>query len=159
MIAVIQRVNNSSVKVNNQLISKIGKGLMVLLCVTKEDDTKEAEYLADKIVNLRIFADDLGKMNKSLMDINGELQVVSQFTLIADTKKGNRPSFDKAASLDLAQDLYKYFVTYIEDKYSLDVKTGVFAEHMLIDIANDGPVTIIIDSKVNKVNREKNNKG
>lgn len=159
MIAVIQRVNNSSVKVNNQLISKIGKGLMVLLCVTKEDDTKEAEYLADKIVNLRIFADDLGKMNKSLMDINGELQVVSQFTLVADTKKGNRPSFDKAASLDLAQDLYKYFVTYIEDKYSLDVKTGVFAEHMLIDIANDGPVTIIIDSKVNKVNREKNNKG
>ncbi len=159
MIAVIQRVNKSSVSVNNQLISKIGKGLMVLLCVTKEDDTKEAEYLADKIVNLRIFADDLGKMNKSLMDIKGELQVVSQFTLAADTKKGNRPSFDKAASLDLAQDLYKYFVTYIEDKYSLDVKTGVFAEHMLIDIANDGPVTIIIDSKINKVNREKNNKG
>lgn len=146
MRAVVQRVTRSSVAVDDQIVGAISKGLMVLLGVEHGDDEKDMTYMVDKIVNLRIFEDEDGKMNRSLIDEQGELLAVSQFTLLGDARKGKRPSFSNAARPDEANDLYEQFV---EKARSLGVKveTGQFQAHMMVDILNDGPVTLLIDSK------------
>ncbi len=146
MRAVIQRVTSSSVTVDNKQISSIGPGLMVLLGVTHSDEPSDAEYLADKVVNLRIFEDQDGKMNKSLLDVGGEILVVSQFTLYGDCKKGRRPSFIEAASPDKAENLYEYFTEEIMKK-GITIQSGQFRATMKVELVNDGPVTLIIESK------------
>ena len=150
MIAVVQRVSKSSVYIENEIISEINSGLNILLCVTEEDEIEDVYYLAEKIVKLRIFSDSFDKMNLSLMDIKGDMIVISQFTLAADTRKGNRPSFINAASSQKGEEFYKLFVNYVITKYNVNVKTGKFAAKMSVSIINEGPVTIIIDSKINR---------
>jgi D-tyrosyl-tRNA(Tyr) deacylase len=145
MIAVLQRVSRSSVSVGGETVGAIGKGLSVLLGVLREDDEGDARKLAEKIVHLRIFADDAGKMNRSLDDIGGAMLVVSQFTLGADVRRGRRPSFDAAAPAEEAKGLYEVFLR--EAGRSVHVESGVFGADMRVAIENDGPVTIIIDSK------------
>ncbi|MGB6011795.1 MAG: D-aminoacyl-tRNA deacylase [Desulfobacterales bacterium] len=146
MRAVIQRVKSSSVTVENEMVAKIGKGLLVLLGIAKADNTDDAEYLADKIVNLRIFEDENRKMNRSLVDTGGEMLVVSQFTLLGDCKKGRRPSFVQAAAPDHATELYQIFVEQVRQK-GVTVKTGRFRAMMDVSLINDGPVTLIVDSR------------
>ena len=146
MRAVIQRVSSSSVTVGNELIGKIGKGLLVLLGVETSDKTDDAKYLADKIVHLRIFEDEDHKLNRSLIDMGGEMLVVSQFTLLGDCKKGRRPSFVKAAPPELANELYRQFVECVHQK-GVTVKTGRFQTMMEVSLINDGPVTLIVESK------------
>lgn len=148
MRAVVQRVASSSVTVDEQKISNIEKGLLVLLGVTHEDTSKDVDYLIEKIVNLRIFEDEDEKMNLSLKDINGELIVVSQFTLYGDCKKGRRPNFTGAAKPDLANNLYEEFIEKAK-KQNINVSTGKFGAHMMVELINDGPVTILIDSEKN----------
>ncbi len=145
MRAVIQRVKQSSVKTEDQIVGQIGQGLLVLLGVTKTDSAKDADYLVNKIVNLRIFEDEEGKMNRSLLDIGGELLAVSQFTLLADCSKGRRPSFVAAAEPDKAAELYENFVTGVRQR-GVSVQTGRFRAMMEVSLINDGPVTVIIDS-------------
>jgi D-aminoacyl-tRNA deacylase len=146
MRAVIQRVTESSVKVDDRTVGAIGKGLMVLLGVSRNDGEKEADYLADKIVNLRIFEDADGKMNRSLLEVGGEMLVVSQFTLLGDCRKGRRPSFVGAAPPEIANALYEYFVE-ITKKRGIAVQTGEFGAMMAVSLVNDGPVTLIVESK------------
>ena len=146
MRACIQRVSQAAVTVNGELVSRIGKGFLVLLGVGAEDTKEEAIKLAEKIIGLRVFEDQAGKMNLSLQEVGGEILVVSQFTLFADCRKGRRPSFTGAAPPELAQQLYEFFVNYIAQKGIL-VRTGRFREHMLVELVNDGPVTIWLDSK------------
>ncbi|WFD09254.1 D-aminoacyl-tRNA deacylase [Tepidibacter hydrothermalis] len=148
MRAVVQRVSNSSVTVDQNVVGKIDKGIMVLLGVNDEDKSKDVEYLVDKIVNLRIFEDENEKMNLSLLDIKGDLLVVSQFTLYGDCRKGRRPNFTDAAKPDIAIPLYEEFIDKAK-KYGIKVETGKFGAHMNVDIMNDGPVTLLIDSKKN----------
>ena len=150
MKAVIQRVNYSKLKIKGEVYSEINKGLMVLLGITHEDTIDDIKWLSNKIVNLRIFNDDNGIMNKSVKEIDGDLQVVSQFTLHALTKKGNRPSYIHAAKGEFAEINYNLFVDEINMIFNKKIKTGKFGADMQIDFENDGPVTIIIDSK-NKV--------
>jgi len=146
MRAVIQRVKESSVTVKNEIIGKIGRGLLVLLGVANEDKANDAEYLADKITNLRIFEDDKGKMNRSLLETGGEMIVVSQFTLLGDCRKGRRPSFMNAADPEKANELYEHFVKEVRQK-GVSVKTGRFRAMMEVSLINDGPVTIIMENK------------
>lgn len=146
MRAVIQRVKSASVTVENEMVGKISKGLLVFLGIAKADKTDDAEYLADKIVNLRIFEDDNRKMNRSLLDIGGEMLVVSQFTLLGDCKKGRRPSFVQAASPDHATGLYQIFLEQVRRK-DVIVETGQFQAMMDVSLINDGPVTLIVDSR------------
>ena len=146
MRAVIQRVKSSSVTVSGELIGNIGKGLLVLLGVASSDKTDDAKYLADKIANLRIFEDGDHKLNRSLFDMGGEMLVVSQFTLLGDCKKGRRPSFVKAAPPDLANELYQQFVERVR-QHGVTVQTGRFQSMMEVSLINDGPVTLIVDSK------------
>lgn len=146
MRAVIQRVKDASVKVDGKLISKIESGLLVLLGVTHNDGQKDIDWLSRKILNLRIFNDENGVMNKSLLDCGQELIVVSQFTLYAATKKGNRPSYINAAKPELANRLYEDFVTACELQLGKEVGRGVFGADMKVSMLNDGPVTIIIDT-------------
>lgn len=146
MKAVVQRVSASSVTVDGEQIAKIGRGLAVLLGIEKGDTTKDVNFLAEKIANLRIFEDDAGKMNLSVLDIHGEALVVSQFTLLGDCSKGRRPGFDKAASPDLADSLYNEFVEML-NACGVPVQTGRFGAKMLFDIANYGPVTLILDTR------------
>jgi len=146
MRAIVQRVSESSVTVDGEVIGSIGPGLMVLLGVTHEDTEKEADYLADKIINLQIFSDDAGKMNRSLLDTEGEMLVVSQFTLYGDCSKGRRPSFIQAAAPDKGNALYEYFVKKIRDN-GVATATGRFGAMMDVSLVNDGPVTIIVESK------------
>ncbi len=146
MLAVIQRVHQSSVTVENTIIGEIGRGLLVLLGVAKDDKAEDADYLADKIVNLRIFEDENGKMNRSLLETDGEMLVVSQFTLLGDCRKGRRPSFVQAAGPDKANELYEHFVRQIRQK-GVAVKTGRFRTMMAVSLINDGPVTLILESK------------
>ena len=146
MRVVVQRVASSSVSVENEIVGSINKGVLVFLGVSQEDTKKDAEYLSEKITNLRIFEDTDGKMNLSLMEISGEMQVVSQFTLFGDCRKGNRPSFIQAARPEMAKELYNYFVSLCKSK-GIHVQEGIFQAEMLVTIINDGPVTIILDSK------------
>ena len=148
MRAVVQRVNSSHVAVDGKIVGKIGKGLMVLVGITKEDDRADIEYLKDKIVNLRIFEDIEGKMNLSLLDVKGEMLIVSQFTLYGDCRKGRRPNFMQALSGEQAESLYEEFVMECK-KEELKVETGMFGADMQVLIENDGPVTILIDSIMN----------
>lgn len=144
MKALIQRVKRASVTIEGELFSTINSGILVFLGVEKGDEKENAEKLAQKIVNLRIFEDENEKMNLSLKDANGEMLVVSQFTLCGDCKKGTRPSFDKAAHPDLAVDLYEYFIKCIEDN-NIPVKTGKFRAMMDVELINDGPVTFWVE--------------
>ncbi|HEX2925760.1 MAG TPA: D-aminoacyl-tRNA deacylase [Ruminiclostridium sp.] len=146
MRAVVQRVKKSTVTVNEKIVGAIGQGLMVLLGIGHEDGERDIEYLAEKIFNLRIFEDENGKMNKSLLDINGQLLVVSQFTLFGDCRKGRRPGFDKAAKPEMAKVLYEGFINRCKE-FGIHTETGIFQADMLVDISNDGPVTLLIDSK------------
>lgn len=146
MRAVVQRVTRSKVTVDSQITGEIKKGLMVLLGVGQEDAVSDINYLVEKIINLRIFEDSNGKMNNSLIDVGGELLVVSQFTLYGDCRKGRRPSYDSAARPDTAKALYEQFVECCREK-SIKTETGVFQADMLVDISNDGPVTLLLDSK------------
>ncbi|HEX9062973.1 MAG TPA: D-aminoacyl-tRNA deacylase [Clostridia bacterium] len=146
MRAVVQRVLHSCVKVDNIIVGEIQKGIMLLLGIENEDDQKDIEYLAEKIINLRIFDDQNGKMNISLLDIQGEILVVSQFTLYGDCKKGKRPSYDRAAKPEKAKEIYEDFIDYLK-KFNIKVETGKFQASMIVEIINDGPVTLLIDSK------------
>ena len=145
MKVVVQRVSRGAVSIGSKKIAEIGHGLVVLLGISNDDSEKEARYLADKIVNLRIFEDEQGKMNRSLQEVGGQLLVVSQFTLYGDCRKGRRPSFTDSAPPKDAERLYDYFVKYLRET-SLDVRTGTFQAYMQVDISNDGPVTLIIES-------------
>lgn len=146
MRVVIQRVKSASVVVGTEVAGKIGKGLLILIGVAVSDNIEDAEYLADKSVNLRIFEDENHKMNRSLLDIGGEILVVSQFTLLGDCKKGRRPSFVNAASPELADKLYQKFADRIQQK-GVSIKTGRFQAKMEVALINDGPVTLILESK------------
>ncbi len=145
MRAVVQRVAGSGVRVDGTEVGKIGTGLMILLGVGKGDNEHDAEYLAGKILSLRIFPDEEGKMNRSVSDIRGELLVVSQFTLYGDCRRGTRPGFDKAEKPDRAYELYLYFVKLCRES-GLKTETGRFMAMMQVDIVNDGPVTMLLDS-------------
>ncbi|KGG81509.1 D-tyrosyl-tRNA(Tyr) deacylase [Caloranaerobacter azorensis H53214] len=146
MRAVVQRVTKASVSIEGVVVGSINKGLLVLLGVGQDDNEKDLDYLCDKIANLRIFEDENGKMNKSLVDINGELLVVSQFTLYGDVRKGRRPNFMNAAEPKKAESMYLEFVNRTREK-GVKVETGRFGEHMHVELINDGPVTILLDSK------------
>lgn len=147
MKTVIQRVSKASVTINNQKVAHIQKGLLILLGIINEDTEEDIKWLSKKIVNLRIFNDTEGVMNTSVKDCNGDIIVVSQFTLHASTKKGNRPSYIKAAKPEVAIPLYEKFVQQIENELNKKIQTGVFGADMKVELLNDGPVTIIIDSK------------
>ena len=144
MKALIQRVKNASVTIESEIYSSINSGMLILLGVEKQDELENARQLADKLVNLRIFDDENGKMNKSILDVNGEILVVSQFTLAGDCKKGTRPSFDKAADAEKAKKLYEDFVKIIS-QHELTVKTGQFQAMMDVSLVNQGPVTFLIE--------------
>ena len=148
MKAVIQRVNKSSVSVDGEVKGSVGKGFNVLLGVMNGDAESQAELLAAKISKLRVFEDEAGKMNKCVTDIGGEILVVSQFTLCADIKKGNRPSFTDSAPPDEANRLYEYFCSKLLENGVSKVETGVFAADMKVEIENDGPVTIVMDTDI-----------
>lgn len=144
MKALIQRVKNASVSIDNKIYSEIGFGMLVFLGVEKEDTADNAEKLSKKLVSLRIFEDDNGKMNKSLIDVKGEMLIVSQFTLCGDCKKGTRPSFDKSASPEVAERLYEKFIEFVRVD-SVPVKTGKFRAMMDVQLINDGPVTFLVE--------------
>jgi len=146
MIAVVQRVNKSDLKVDRKNFSNINYGFLVLLGIEKNDEEKDIEYIVRKIVNLRIFEDEKEKMNLSIKDVNGEIMLVSQFTLCADTKKGNRPSFINAEDPDIANKKYEKIIQLIRNE-GISVKTGVFGSNMDICLENHGPVTIILNSR------------
>jgi D-tyrosyl-tRNA(Tyr) deacylase len=146
MRAVIQRVSEASVVVNGDCVGSIGEGLVILLGVTHDDTESDAEYLADKATNLRVFEDADRKMNRSLLDVGGAVLVVSQFTLYGDCRKGRRPSFDAAAPAERARDLYNYFAQLIRQRH-VQVAMGVFQARMRVSLVNEGPVTFILDSK------------
>ena len=145
MRAVIQRVLQAKVEVNSQIIGQIDKGLLVYLSVGKGDSEKDAEFMADKLVNLRIFADEAGKMNRSVLDIGGQLLLVSNFTLHGDCRKGRRPGFDVAAEPQFAQQLYEKVIELIAAQ-GITVEKGAFGEYMQVSSTNDGPVTFLLDS-------------
>ena len=147
MKAVIQRVSNASVTIEGAVVASIAQGLLVLLGIVDDDNSEDIQWLTNKIVNLRIFGDEENVMNLSLKHVDGEAIVVSQFTLHANTKKGNRPSYIKAAKPDIAIPLYESFIKQLEMDLEKKVQTGVFGANMKVDLLNDGPVTIIIDTK------------
>ncbi|MFB6340687.1 D-aminoacyl-tRNA deacylase [Saccharicrinis sp. FJH62] len=147
MRAVIQRVSKASVTVDENVVSSIKQGVLILIGIENADSTEDVEWLSKKITNLRIFPDDEGVMNRSLLDIEGDAIVVSQFTLHAMTKKGNRPSYIKAAGPDVAIPLYESFCEAMSDLMGKRVGTGIFGADMKVELLNDGPVTILIDTK------------
>ena len=146
MRALLQRVTHASVTVDGELVSKTGKGLLILLGVAPTDSEKEADFLAEKCVNLRIFEDENGKMNRSLLDVHGDALVVSQFTLYADCRHGRRPAFTDAAPPAHADKLYEYFMAQVKQKDIGEVGHGIFGADMKVELLNDGPVTIMLDT-------------
>ena len=146
MRAVVQRVASSRVTVDERVTGEVKKGLLVLLGVTHDDTSKDVDYMVDKVTNLRIFEDENDKMNLSLKDIGGEVMAVSQFTLYGDARKGRRPSFSDAARPDVANPLYEEFVEKLRAQ-GITVGTGVFGAHMMVELTNDGPVTILLETK------------
>jgi D-tyrosyl-tRNA(Tyr) deacylase len=147
MRVVVQRVSKASVTVENEVVGKIDEGLMILVGIENEDSKEDADWLSKKICNLRIFDDEEGVMNKSLLDVKGNILTVSQFTLHAKTKKGNRPSYIAAAKPDISIPLYEYFVKKLRSESGANVETGKFGAQMEVALVNDGPVTILIDTK------------
>lgn len=150
MIAVVQRVSSSSVTINAEKTRSINQGLLVLVGICNEDDREDIEWLCRKIANMRIFGDDEGKMNLSVKDIHGDIMVISQFTLHASTKKGNRPSFIEAAKPEISIPLYEEFLSTMSNELGKEVVPGEFGADMKVQLLNDGPVTIIIDTKNKK---------
>lgn len=150
MIVVIQRASEASVKIEGEIKASIGNGLMILLGIEEADGQEDIDWLTRKIINLRIFPDEAGVMNKSLLDADGEILLISQFTLHASTKKGNRPSYIKAARPETAIPLYQQMISSLEKELGRSIGTGEFGADMKVSLVNDGPVTIVIDSK-NKV--------
>jgi D-aminoacyl-tRNA deacylase len=147
MRAVLQRVSEARLTIGGQLRSSIGNGLLVLLAVEDSDSDADIEWLSGKIVRLRIFDDENGLMNRSVTDVQGEILLVSQFTLFASTKKGNRPSFSRSARAEVAIPIYERFISRLKADLGREVQTGEFGAHMLVNLTNEGPVTIVIDSK------------
>lgn len=147
MRVVIQRVKNASVSVEGKQISFIEKGFLILVGIEDVDTKEDVEWLTQKIVNLRVFDDENGIMNKSVVDVDGEILVVSQFTLFASTKKGNRPSYIRASKPDFAVPIYQQFCEKLTQLFGKEIKTGIFGADMQVSLLNDGPVTIIIDTK------------
>lgn len=146
MRAVVQRVSESNVIVEKNIVGEIGRGLLVFLGVGEDDGNDDLEYMVEKILNLRIFEDDKGKMNLSLLDINGDILIVSQFTLYGDVRKGRRPSFSTSAHPEIAEKIYDQFVEKCREK-GVKTEKGIFGENMEVGLTNQGPVTILIDSK------------
>lgn len=149
MKAVIQRVSEAHVKVDNEIVGAIKQGLLLLIGIDEEDQQTDASWLIQKILNLRIFGDEQGKLNLSVLDVSGEILCISQFTLIADYKKGNRPSFIKAAKPDKAIPLFEFFKTEIS-RSTLKTESGIFGADMKVSLLNNGPVTIVMDSKTKR---------
>ena len=147
MRVVVQRVSQSNVKVSGEIIGEINEGLMVLVSFVDEDNDTDLSWMTKKIINLRIFNDDEGKMNRSVQNIGGDILLISQFTLHGSTKKGNRPSFIKAAKPDFANVMYERFIKVLEQSLGKEIQTGEFGGDMKVSLVNDGPTTIIIDSK------------
>tara|TARA_B100000941_G_scaffold709_1_gene400 strand:+ start:270 stop:722 length:453 start_codon:yes stop_codon:yes gene_type:complete len=147
MRVVVQRVSQSNVKVSGEVIGEIKEGLMVLVSFVDEDNDTDLDWMTKKIINLRIFNDDEGKMNRSVHDVGGDILLISQFTLHGSTKKGNRPSFIKAAKPDFANVMYERFIKVLEKSLGKEIQTGEFGGDMKVSLVNDGPTTIIIDSK------------
>ena len=147
MKVVIQRVSKANVKVDGEISGEIGKGLLVLLGIEDADNNEDIQWLSNKIVNLRIFNDENGVMNRSVIEVGGNILLVSQFTLHASTKKGNRPSYIKASKPDFAIPMYEKMIKQLEADLSKKIQTGVFGADMKIELLNDGPVTIVIDTK------------
>lgn len=147
MKVVIQRVSSASVTVNNKIVGSIQQGLMILIGIEDADTNEDMEWLVNKIVNLRIFNDGNQVMNKSIKEVDGDILLVSQFTLHASTKKGNRPSYIKVSKPEIAIPLYERFIEQLEKSFSKKIQVGIFGADMKVTIVNDGPVTIIIDSK------------
>ena len=148
MRVVVQRVSQSNVKISGELIGEIKEGLMVLVSFVDEDNDTDLGWMTKKIINLRIFNDDEGKMNRSVQDIGGDILLISQFTLHGSTKKGNRPSFIKAAKPDFANVMYERFIKVLEQSLGKEIQTGEFGGDMKVSLINDGPTTILIDSKI-----------
>lgn len=147
MRTVIQRVSEASIIIEDSIYAKIGHGLLILLGVEKEDGDSDIAWLINKIINLRVFGDEHGLMNKSITEVDGDLLVVSQFTLYASTKKGNRPSFIRSASPNDARQIYENFIAQLQTGFSRPIQSGIFAADMKVKLTNEGPVTIIIDTK------------
>lgn len=147
MIVVIQRVSESSVKIYGKIKAQIGVGLMILLGIEEADGQEDIEWLSKKIVNLRVFPDENGVMNRSVLEVGGEILLISQFTLHASTKKGNRPSYIKAAKPDISIPLYEKMISALETELGKSIGTGEFGADMKVSLVNDGPVTIVMDSK------------
>jgi len=146
MRIVLQRVKSASVDVSGETVGQIGSGLLILLGIARTDSQQDADYLVEKIIHLRIFPDQAGRMNRSIMEVGGRLLVVSQFTLYGDCKRGRRPSFDEAAPPEKARELYEYFVNQLKSS-NIMIETGVFQAEMEVHLVNDGPVTLILESK------------
>ncbi|MBM4446888.1 MAG: D-tyrosyl-tRNA(Tyr) deacylase [Chloroflexi bacterium] len=146
MKALVQRVTKASVSVNGEVVGEIGRGLVVLVGVARGDTERDAAYLAEKMTSLRVFADEASKFNLSVLETKGEVLIISQFTLLADTRKGRRPSFEEAAPPEQAEALINFLIGRVRDT-GLKVETGRFQQHMLVEIYNDGPVTISLNSK------------
>lgn len=147
MRLVVQRVDNASVTIENELFSSIGQGYLILFGAEKGDTKSQADWLANKVSVLRCFSDENGKMNLSIKDIQGEMLIVSQFTLAGDVKKGTRPSFDKAMAPNEANEMYEYFISKVREQ-NIPVKTGIFGAHMEVKLLNNGPVTFVIDAPI-----------
>lgn len=153
MRVIVQRCSQAEVRIDGEITGKIDTGFLLLVGVTHDDNERDADYIAKKVANMRVFNDAEGKMNLALKDVNGAILSISQFTLYGDTRKGNRPSFIHAARPELASPLYDYFNNVLRNEYGLQVETGRFGADMKVDFINDGPVTIIIDSEEAKSSR------